>query len=129
MCAGSGPGPQRATITVPDYQAFDRMLDRQLSLMGTAQQERMLNKQRDFTRAGRRQQRTLEKLNTATVERAKNTEADAKRIMALIGAPAPEPTAKAPVLGANRTGKRRAAGKRGLRIDRPASAGLNIGGY
>lgn len=131
MCSGSG-GSQRAVINMPDTDAHDRRLDRQLALMNTAQQRRTIRRQGEYDAALLNQQATLERLNAATMQRAKSTEADAKRIAALIGTPPPEPTAKAPVVGSNRTGKRRSPGRKQLRIERgPAAAGaeLNIGAY
>jgi hypothetical protein len=131
MCSGSG-GSQRAVIRMPDTDASDRRLDRQLALMNSAQQRRTTRRQGEYDAALLNQQATLERLNAATMQRAKSTEADARRITALIGAPAPEPTAKAPVLASNRTGKRRAPGRKQLRIEQGAAAagtGLNIGAY
>jgi hypothetical protein len=117
---------------MPDTDTSDRRLDRQLALMNSAQQRRTTRRQGEYDAALLNQQATLERLNAATMQRAKSTEADARRITALIGAPAPEPTAKAPVLASNRTGKRRAPGRKQLRIEQGAAAagtGLNIGAY
>lgn len=129
MCMGSAP---RATITMPDTRAYDRMLDQQLSLMNTRGQQDMLLQQERLNQAVRNQQNAMQALNTAATQRANDTTANAQRIAALIGTPPPEPTAKAPTLASNRSGRQQARGKAELRINRQgvsASPGtsLNIG--
>jgi hypothetical protein len=129
MCAGGGSMP-RATITVPNYRAFDRQLDRQIEVMEGRFQNRAINRQEKLGRAVGKQQKRLDQLLDLSMEQANNTAAEAQRIAALVGTPPPSPTAKAPVLGANRTGQRRAEGKAALRIDPAgpaANTSLNIG--
>ena len=127
---GSAP---RATITMPDTRAYDRMLDQQMSLMNTRGQQDMLLQQEQLNQAVRTQQVSLQDLNRAAMQRANDTSANAQRIAALIGTPPPEPTAKPPTVGSNRTGRGRARGKDELRINRQGSvstapgASLNIG--
>lgn len=129
MCMGSSP---RATITMPDTGAYDRMLDQQMSLMNTRGQQDMLLQQERLNQAVRGQQNVLQELNRTATQRANDTAANAQRIAALIGTPPPEPAAKAPALASNRAGRERARGKDELRINRgPVSAApgtsLNIG--
>jgi len=133
MCMGSSP--PRATITVPDYERFDRMADRQIGLMQSKMQGKTLMAQDALNQALASQQAAQAQLLAAQEAAANATAADAQRMAALIGTPPPEPTAKAPVIGDSRQGMDPAEGKRSLRIDRKprprssASAGLNIGGY
>jgi len=131
MCTGSGGSRQRAVIRMPETKTTDVMLGRQVSLMNSAQNRRTTRKQEEYSRAVMNQQQALERLNAASMQRAMNTEADARRISALIGTPPPEESAKAPVLASNRTGKRRAPGRKELRIERKNLAApgtsLNIG--
>jgi hypothetical protein len=126
-----GAGP-RATITVPDTSAYDRLLDRQIAAMNSGQQQSMLLGQERLNQAVRTQQAALAAANQAAQQRAADTSANAARIAAIIGTPAPEPTAAAPVLAADRQGRSRAQGKQLLRIERGTAAGagtgLNIGG-
>lgn len=130
MCMGSSP---RATITMPDTGAYDRMLNKQLSLMNTRGQQDMLLQQERLNQAVRAQQTALQEISTAATQRANDTAANAQRIAALVGTPPPEPAAKPPTTGSNRTGKDRARGKEPLRINRQGSVGsapgasLNIG--
>jgi anti-sigma factor ChrR (cupin superfamily) len=133
MCVG-GSAP-RATITVPNYERYDRMADRQIEMIESIQNTKTLAKQQKLNRAIGQQQDALTELLAAEEARANATAADAQRMAALIGTPPPEPTAKAPVLGDNRQGMTRPEGKRSLRIDRKArsasaaGAGLNIARY
>lgn len=134
MCNG-GSAP-RSTIAVPDYEAYDRMAERQMALMETRQNRKTLKKQGALDQAIANQQQALSELLNAEQQRAQQTAADAQRMAALIGTPPPEPTAKAPVIGDSRTGMAPGDGKKSLRINRKSStstaargAGLNIGGY
>jgi uncharacterized membrane protein len=133
MCVG-GSAP-RATITVPNYERYDRMADRQIEMIESIQNTKTLAKQQKLNRAVGKQQDALTELLAAEEARANATAADAQRMAALIGTPPPEPTAKAPVIGDNRAGMARPEGKRSLRIDRnarsssAAGAGLNIARY
>lgn len=133
MCVG-GSAP-RATITVPDYDRYDRMLDRQIELTQSVQNTKTLAKQESLNFAIAQQQGALANLLSVQEARANATAADAQRMAALIGTPPPEPTAKAPVIGDSRKGMSQAEGKRTLRIDRrsrsssASGAGLNIARY
>lgn len=129
MCSGGG---SPATITMPDTSAYDRMANAQIELMRQQQQGAMGVKQAELNQALQGQQAALTQLRDFQVQRANDTQANAARLAALIGAPPPEKTAQAPVVGSDRKGKGRAEGKRGLRIDRAKSTsqgtgtGLNI---
>lgn len=138
MCFGGGG--QAATITMPDTGAYDRMADMQMQAMRDQQQGTMALKQQELNQALAKQQSAMSdfkdyKVQLASDEqiKANDTTANANRINAILGAPPPEPTAKAPVVGSDRNGVVQGRGKRDLRIDRPgaptkqaAGAGLNI---
>jgi hypothetical protein len=133
MCFGS---PPPATIVTPDTRAYDRMADLQIAAMQQQQQGEMMIKQLELNQAIERQKQTLTEVRDFKVERANDTAANAQRMAALIGAPPPEPTAKAPVVGGDRAGMAKSKGKKSLRIDRvdsrpaattqAAGTGLNI---
>jgi anti-sigma factor ChrR (cupin superfamily) len=134
MCMGGGSMP-RSTIVMPDMGAYDQMAEQQMAALRQQQESSTLLMQERLNQAVAGQQGTMQQLLQAQEQRANQTAADAQRIAALIGAPAPEKAAKAPVLGDNRKGMDRPQGKRNLRIDRRSSAGgapgtgLNIARY
>lgn len=133
MCFG-GSAP-RATITMPDTAAFDRMADQQMAALRQQQESSTLLMQERLNQATLGQQNTMKELLAAQEQRASQTAADAARMAALIGAPMPEPAAKAPVLGSSRQGMDPAKGKVSLRIEpktasnTKAGTGLNIARY
>lgn len=135
MCFGGSPPP--ATIVQPDTGAYDRLAQQQFDAMRMAQDNAVQLKQGELNRAVVNQQQVLSQLREAKTAAANDTAANAARMAALIGAPPPEKSAKAPVMGSDRAAQSRPAGKRGLRIDRQTvpdtvatGAGLNIpGGY
>jgi len=130
MCFGGGGSP--ATITMPDTGAYDRMAQLQLDAMQRVQDGAAKLKQGELNQALTVQQGVAAQLRDITTQRANDTAANAARLAALLGAPPPEKTAQAPVLGSDRAERSRPAGKRGLRIDRStagssaAGTGLNI---
>lgn len=138
MCFGGGG--QAATITMPDTGSYDRMADLQMQAMRDQQQGIMAIKQQELNQALAGQQSAMTDFKDYKVQMANDVQikanesaANANRINAIIGAPPPEPTAKAPVVGSDREGVTPRRGKKDLRIDRPAAptqqaagAGLNI---
>ena len=130
MCAG---GSQPATITMPDTGAYDRQADMQIAAMQQQQQGKMMMKQMKLGRALKAQEQVLTETRDFKTERANDTAANAQRMAMLLGAPPPEKSAKAPVVGSDRESMTKPKGKRALRIDRQAAAptqasgtGLNI---
>ena len=75
-------------------------------------------KQLELNQALRGQEQSLAEYRDFKTERANDTAANAQRMSALIGAPPPEKTAKAPVVGTDRENMVKSKGKKGLRIDR-----------
>lgn len=135
MCSGGGGGG--GVITMPDTGAYDRMYDRQLKMMEMAQSTEMTGYQSELDAAVQAQQDLITDLRDLREERAEDVasvEAEARRMSNIIGAPPPEESAKAPVVGKDRYGdkSKRQSGKRGLRIVRPTASssgkavGLNI---
>ena len=133
MCFGGGGSP--AVITMPDTKAYDRQLDLQLDAMRQQQQGEMTLKQMELNQALQTQQQSLAELRDYKTQRASEVSANAKRMTELIGAPPPDPVAKAPIIGAARESLVKPKGRQGLRIDRigqstPSSqapgTGLNI---
>ena len=132
MCSSAPP----AVISMPDTRSYDRMADLQIAAMQQQQQGEMMIKQLELNQALERQKAVLTEARDFRVERANDTAANAQRMAALMGAPPPEPTAKAPVVGGDRAGMAKSKGKKSLRIDRvdrsrtptgqAAGTGLNI---
>lgn len=129
MCSGGG---SRATITMPDTGAYDRMANLQLEAIRSSQDGAAKLKQQELNQALAAQQQVLTDLRDVRTRRANDVAANAARMAALMGAPPPEKAASAPVVGADRAGQARVQGKKGLRIDRAvastagAGTGLNI---
>lgn len=140
MCFGGGGSP--ATIVMPDTRAYDRQAELQMQAMRETQNMGVALKQMELNRALSSQQDVLTQLRDFKIEqadreqfKAEETSANAARINAILGAPPPEPSAKAPVVGSDREGLVKAKGKKRLRIDRVeravattqgSGAGLNI---
>jgi hypothetical protein len=130
MCFGGGGGG--AVITMPDTGAYDRMAQAQFDAMKASQDGAIQLKQMELSRALSDQQQVLGDLRDLKTQQANDTNANAARMAALMGAPPPDKTAQAPVLGSDRAEMTRPTGKRGLRIDRAvassqgAGTGLNI---
>lgn len=124
MCGGRKP--PAPTITQPNYGAYNRLADTQLQLMQAQQSSAVMAAQQGVNTATLQQQEVMAQLRDVRLEQAQNTAATAGRLAALIGAPVPERSAKAPALGYNRTGMTRPTGSRGLRIDRQRT--LSLGG-
>ena len=86
----------------------------------------------ELTQALKGQEQSLSELRDYKVQRANETQANATRMAALIGAPPPDRTAQAPVIGTDREAMAKPRGKQGLRIDRvgqstPTSQGSGTG--
>ena len=135
MCSGGGGGG--GVITMPDTGAYDRMYDQQVQMMQMAQSAELTGYQSRLDSAVMAQQNLITDLRDLREERAEDVasvEAEARRMSNIIGAPPPEESAKAPVIGNARYGgkPKRQSGKRGLRIVRPTTTssgkavGLNI---
>jgi len=127
MCSGGGKG---ATIVMPDTRAYDGMADMQMQAMRDQQAGVMALKQHELNQALSSQQQVMTEVKDYKVQAAND-----QQIKANLGAPPPEKTAQAPVVGSERQGVQSRKGKKELRIDRvgraapstqAVGAGLNI---
>jgi hypothetical protein len=128
MCGGAAPRP---TIIEPNYAGYDSLATGQLQAYQMAQSPAVLAAQQGVQTEALRQQGVLRDLAEARTTAAADTSAAASRLAALIGTPVPNQGAKAPVLGANRSGMTRPSGRRGMRIDlqpTAAAGGIDLGG-
>ena len=131
MCGGA---PPRATITQPDYSAFNQQFDLQKAAIDQSMNSGIMELQADFQDSLRQQTDFLREVEQNRVARAQDeaaAAADAARLQTLIGAPPPEKVAQAPTIGARDRGLDVSKGKKSLRIGRTATSsakgtGLNI---
>jgi hypothetical protein len=127
MCSGGGG----ATIYAPKTEAYDRMAQAQFDAMRAVQEGGAKIKQQELNAATLNQQAVLAQLKDVQTRQANDVSAQAGRLAALIGAPPPEKSAEAPVVGRAR-GTATSKGKGALRIERQLTAaagqgsGLNI---
>ena len=127
MCGGG----KAATITQPDYNAYNKQFDLQKSAIDQAMNSGAQLMQQQLSQATTAKQSAL----AADLEQkkilAENTNAQAMRLATLIGAPPPEKSAQAPVVAGER-GIQTKKGKSALRIGLGSTsrmgqgAGLNI---
>ena len=131
MCGGA---PPRATITQPDYNAFNQQFELQKAAIDQSMNSGIMELQTGFQDSLRQQTDFLRGIEQSRVARAQDeaaAAADAARLQILIGAPPPEKVAQAPTIGAMDRGLDVAKGKKSLRIGKTATktakgAGLNI---
>ena len=126
MCGGKA-----ATITQPDYNAYNKQFDLQKSAIDQAMNSGAQQMQQQLNQATTAKQSAL----AADLEQkkilAENTNAQAMRLATLIGTPPPEKSAQAPVVAGER-GIQTKKGKSALRIGLASTsrmgqgAGLNI---
>ena len=126
MCFGGG---ERATITKPDYTAFNQQFELQKAAIQNSMDASLRNKQLELQTSLGNKAAIRRDLNEQLRIQAENTNAQAMRLSQVIGPPPPEKSAQAPVIGS----KRKKLGKERLRIRRAQSptssasgAGLNI---
>ena len=127
MCGGG----KAATITQPDYNAYNKQFDLQKSAIDQAMNSGAQQMQQQLSQATAAKQGAL----AAELEQkkilAENTNAQAMRLATLIGTPPPEKSAQAPVVAGER-GIQTKKGKSALRIGLDSTsrmgqgAGLNI---
>ena len=132
MCVGGGGGGgSSGRITMPNTSAYDGMLQAQMAAMQSQMQGAAQQKQAQLQLAQQRQQSALQQLadyRTEKAEEAASVEAEAKRLMNLVGPPPPEESAKAPVIGKDRSAQpSRTSGKRGLRIGLKTAKSTGVG--
>ena len=128
MCFGG----KRATITQPDYNAYNL----QFNLQKEAIQSQIDNEtrlvQNQLNTARLNKQSALTKINEQARIRAENVDRQARMLAEMAGPPPPEESAKNFIVGAKERGLEGTKGKQSLRIGRKvarkslAGAGLNI---
>lgn len=135
MCGGGG---SPATITMPDYSAFNQQFELQKSVIDQGMNSGAQQLQQQLVASSKEQQKLLQQeleLKKANAEDAgkaqSKVDAQAMRMAALIGPPPPEKSATAPVVASER-GMQTKKGKSALRIGLDSTsrmgqgAGLNI---
>ena len=116
MCFGGGSA---ATITVPQTDAYDAQADLQIAAMQQTQNSTAMLKQTELNTALAAQQQALTDSKDFQIEQANDVRANALRMANLIGAPPPEKTAQAPIVGRDRDRSQgKPKGKRSLRVRR-----------
>jgi hypothetical protein len=127
MCGGGG---SPATITSPNYMQSTSEVMMQMEAMRSQREGVLGLAQNQLNNSLNQQGQALQELQQIKTQRANETSANAQRLAALVGAPAPEKSAKAPTVADNRSGQKRAGGKAELRINRGAgsySSGAGVG--
>jgi len=134
MCMGGGGGSP-ATITMPDTSAYDRQFEMQASLLQSQMNNSTQALQQELQGILRSQNQLRSDISEAKILKADNQKAleeEAQRMSVLVGAPPPEPTAQAPVVGTRDRNVNTRKGKSSLRIGRKVASsagqgtGLNI---
>ena len=126
MCFGGGSS---ATITKPDYNAYDKQFELQKEAIQSSMDANLRTKQQELQTSLREKADIQRQLNEQIRIQAENTNAQAMRLAQVIGPPPPEKSAQAPVIGSKRKklGKERLRIRRGVTPTSSASgAGLNI---
>lgn len=125
MCSGGGSA---ATITMPDYSAYNNQFQLQKAAIEQSMNSGMQQQQQLLTSALREQESAYQQLSQQSRINAENTNAAAMRMATLIGTPPPEATAEAPQVGASARGIKTTKGKGALRISRTTAPTANQGG-
>jgi len=128
MCMGGG---SPATITVPDYSAYDQQFDLQKAAIESAASTSILTAQSNLNSALTAKQDAAGDLLVAKQQQAEDTNAAAMRLAQVVGPPPREPHAKPPEVGVDERGLKTKKGKSSLRIGKVATSsatgsGLNI---
>jgi hypothetical protein len=155
MCFGGGGS--RATIVMPDTKSYDRQFDLQKAAMEQQMNGQSQLMQAQLNAAYRKKEDLMAQVNEAKMKKAENSRdailnrqtelqdgqltvlkeelamEKARQMSVMIGAPPPEKSASAPVVGPARKGSETGRkGKAALRIERTTAssvgqgAGLNI---
>ena len=125
MCGGGG---SRATIEVPQTDSYDDQLDLQIAAMQQAQNSTSVIKQGELNSALAAQQQVLTEARDFRIEQANDVRANAARMANLIGAPPPDKTAQAPVVGRDRNKSQgKAKGKNSLKVRKSKSTSQGKG--
>lgn len=124
MCMGGGGG--RATITQPDYNAYNQQFQLQKDAIDQQMSNETLLMQQQLQSSLRDQNAVRSQIAEAQVAKADNQKAlqeEAKRLSVLLGPPPPEKSASAPEIGVRERDINTRKGKSSLRIGRKTSKG------
>tara|TARA_Y100001963_G_scaffold77768_1_gene107769 strand:- start:62 stop:472 length:411 start_codon:yes stop_codon:yes gene_type:complete len=127
MCFGGG---NKSTIIMPKTGAYDQQADLMVALMDQQMSGVANLKQAELNTAIGDQRLALTELRDLKIQQARDTQANASRMAALIGTPPPDKTAQAPIVGRDRKGsKQKPTGKRSLtvRANKKPSQGRGTG--
>ena len=121
-------GGSAATITVPKTESYDAQADLQIAAMQQTQNSTAMLKQGELNQALAAQQQTLTDARDFKIQQAEDTRANAARMANLIGAPPPEKTAQAPVVGRDRDRSQgKAKGRNSLKVRKSKSTAQGKG--
>ena len=123
-------GGSAATITMPETSAYDNQADLQIAAMQQTQNSSAMLKQAELNQALASQQQIYTEARDFKIQQAEDTRANAARMANLIGAPPPEKTAQAPVVGRDRDrSKGKPKGRNSLKVrkDKSTSQGKGAG--
>ena len=125
MCMGGGSA---ATIEIPDTSAYDSQAELQIAAMQATQNSDAMIKQGELSTALAAQQQLLSDTKDFKIEQAKDVRANAARMANLIGAPPPDKTAQAPVVGRDRdSSKGKPKGRNSLKVRKNKSTSQGKG--
>jgi len=133
MCMGGGG--KRATITQPDYSAYNQQFQLQKDAIDQSMNNSSTLMQQQLQSSLQKQNSVRAEIAEARVAKADNQKAlqdEARRLSVLMGPPPPEPTAQAPEIGTRDRGINTRKGKSSMRIGRKVAkgsakgSGLNI---
>jgi len=124
-------GGNRATITKPDYNAYDKQFELQRAAIESSMNNSTRMMQGELQTALKEQQVQRQEILDDRMLAVENANEEARRLATLIGTPPPEANAQAPDIGARERGVNTRKGKSSLRIGRTANSsargtGLNI---
>ena len=131
MCMFGGGGGQPATITKPDYSAFNQTFDLQKAAIENQITNQNTTLQNTLHNALSEKQDALSQLAIASQARANATNQAAMRLSQVAGPPPREKHAEPPKTGAEDRGVKTNKGKSSLRIRKSTNkysqgSGLNI---
>ena len=124
MCMGGGGN--RATITQPDYSAYNQQFELQKAAIDQQMSNSSMLMQQQLNSSLRKQSFLREEIRDAKVAKAENTdrlEEQAQRLSVLMGTPPPEPNAQAPEIGVRDRDISTRKGKSSMRIGRKTAKG------
>ena len=133
MCMGGGG--KRATITQPDYSAYNQQFQLQKDAIDQSMNNSSTLMQQQLQSSLQKQNSVRAEIAEARVAKADNQKAlqeEARRLSVLMGPPPPEPTAQAPEIGTRDRDINTRKGKSSMRIGRKVAkgsakgSGLNI---